>query len=138
MRDRASQKRAADPVGETAKNLARQAARKAADPEGFKEIARRSRRKRRGQIEPPTRPMPANCEVCTKPREGKSLHEEHDHDTGLFRGWACGSCNTAIGKLGDTEAGVMRAVVFLRAAPSRRILDIEQKAADGWVGRGGW
>lgn len=43
-------------------------------------------------------------------------HIDHDHDTGLIRGVLCGSCNTAIGVLGDNEAGVMRALEYLRAA----------------------
>lgn len=38
---------------------------------------------------------------------------DHCHHTGLFRGWLCGKCNTAIGKLGDTLEGVKRAVAYL-------------------------
>jgi Recombination endonuclease VII len=88
-----------------------------------RERGRLWRRKQRGQIEGPTRPMPDACEVCDRGREGRSLHEDHDHVTGLFRGWLCYPCNTALGKLGDTVEGVMRAVEYLRAVASRRLLD---------------
>lgn len=39
------------------------------------------------------------CYVCG--RTGK-LHIDHDHETGRIRGLACGTCNRAIGILGDT------------------------------------
>lgn len=65
-------------------------------------------RRRRGQTEPPTRLMPDACEGCGKPRDSKSLAADHDHTTGLFRGWFCLNCNTAFGKLGDSPTEVMR------------------------------
>lgn len=39
---------------------------------------------------------------------------DHDHTTGKFRGWLCNNCNLGIGKLGDCEAGVIRALNYLR------------------------
>ena len=38
---------------------------------------------------------------------------DHCHDTGIVRGLLCNGCNTAIGQLGDTPEGVMRAVNYL-------------------------
>ena len=51
----------------------------------------------------PTRPEPAACEACgAQPR--KRLNLDHDHGTGMFRGWLCWGCNVALGKLGDSIA----------------------------------
>jgi hypothetical protein len=62
----------------------------------------------------PTRPVPAACECCGKPeRGGKALALDHDHATNEFRGWLCALCNTAIGKLGDSREGVLRALAYL-------------------------
>jgi hypothetical protein len=66
----------------------------------------------------PTRPDPGVCECCGElPSMGaKRLSLDHDHVLGVFRGWLCGPCNTAIGKLGDCLEGVMRAVAYLQRA----------------------
>ncbi len=63
----------------------------------------------------PTRPMPTNCECCEKPDLvlSATLHLDHDHANGKFRGWLCGPCNRAIGQLGDTVDGVRRALEYL-------------------------
>lgn len=54
------------------------------------------------------------CEICEEFTE--HLVVDHDHVTGALRGRLCTGCNTAIGKLGDTPEGVMRAVRYLEAA----------------------
>lgn len=61
----------------------------------------------------PTRPESALCECCQKPPRRGSLHLDHCHETGKFRGWLCSRCNMAIGKLGDTKAALIRAVKYL-------------------------
>jgi hypothetical protein len=81
-----------------------------ANPEAQQAIYKRYQRKKRGQIEAPTRPMPELCECCIK--SGKMV-EDHNHITGKFRGWLCFMCNTSIGKLGDTPEGVTKALVYL-------------------------
>lgn len=64
-----------------------------------------------------TRPEPERCECCgSEPNMGARLRFDHDHVTGAFRGWLCGKCNTAIGKLGDDIAGVERALRYLKRA----------------------
>lgn len=78
-----------------------------------REKAREYVRKRRGCPEP-TRPCPDYCECCGSPPGKCALHLDHCHTTGKFRGWLCGNCNTAIGKLGDDEAGLERALRYLR------------------------
>jgi hypothetical protein len=42
------------------------------------------------------RERPTICEVCNMESE-KTLHFDHNHETGEFRGWICGPCNRAIG-----------------------------------------
>ena len=70
-------------------------------------------RRRRGQVEAPTRPKPESCECCGGPPTKKGLVEDHCHETGKFRGWLCSPCNTGIGQLGDTHEGVLKALEYL-------------------------
>lgn len=71
--------------------------------------------KRLGYPEP-THPCPDRCELCDKPPKGtRGLHLDHCHSTGKFRGWLCQSCNTALGKLGDSIDGLNKALAYLRA-----------------------
>lgn len=46
-------------------------------------------------------------------QRGHLLCFDHDHETGVFRGWLCHNCNKAIGLLGDTVEGVKKAVRYL-------------------------
>ena len=65
----------------------------------------------------PTRPRPDLCECCGKPEGGnRRLALDHCHETEAFRGWLCWHCNTAIGRLGDTMAGLQRAMDYLKGA----------------------
>jgi len=59
----------------------------------------------------PTRPQPAACECCGF--LAASLHLDHCHTTGKFRGWLCVSCNRGIGLLQDCLSGVSKAVDYL-------------------------
>lgn len=69
-------------------------------------------RKRSG-LPDPTRPCPDVCECCGG-RSERSLHLDHCHKTGQFRGWLCFMCNSGIGKLGDDISSLERAVAYLR------------------------
>ena len=46
---------------------------------------------------------PDTCELCGGPPDGRwgTLSCDHDHPTGVLRGWLCSTCNMAIGCLGD-------------------------------------
>lgn len=70
-------------------------------------------RKKRGQVNGPTRPMPDSCEICDKLRMFDALSEDHDHETGLFRGWLCKKCNGVLGAAGDTHEKVSRYTDYL-------------------------
>jgi hypothetical protein len=60
----------------------------------------------------PVRPEPAQCECCGQ-RQKARLALDHCHLTGIFRGWLCRMCNTAIGLLRDNP---ILAVVYLQRA----------------------
>lgn len=50
------------------------------------------------------------CGICKK---STRLSIDHDHKTGRVRGLLCTSCNTAIGKLGDSIEGIQAAMDYL-------------------------
>ena len=45
--------------------------------------------------------------------EETSVHFDHDHETGEFRGFLCHCHNTGLGKIGDNLAGAAAAVQYL-------------------------
>lgn len=57
---------------------------------------------------------PDSCEICGLV---KPLVMDHDHESGNFRGWLCTPCNTGLGKLGDSIAGLQRAIEYLKPLP---------------------
>jgi hypothetical protein len=95
------------------KTRARLARYYAAHPERVKAASVRSWRKRAG-IPAAERPKPAHCELCAVAADGVRMHLDHDHASGKFRGWLCSRCNMAIGVLGDTVAGLEKALAYLR------------------------
>lgn len=52
------------------------------------------------------------CEMCREVL--KRICVDHDHTTGAVRGLLCNGCNGALGRLGDNEAGLLRALAYLR------------------------
>lgn len=108
--------------GQREKLAAKTAQWKAENPDKVQDYLSRTRETRRIQGTranwrrkglQPTRRCPANCECCGGDNNGRTLHLDHDHVTGKFRGWLCTCCNTGIGKLGDSIAGVRRALAYL-------------------------
>ncbi len=54
------------------------------------------------------------CGICKGVTPGpKSWHIDHDHKTRKVRGILCHSCNTGLGLLGDTIAGLQQAMAYL-------------------------
>jgi hypothetical protein len=75
-----------------------------------------ARGKRPGREYPePTRKMPKRCECCGRASR-RALALDHCHRSSKFRGWLCVPCNAGIGMLGDTPAGVLRALRYLKRA----------------------
>lgn len=69
-------------------------------------------------------PVPSNhsCPICNrlehqvKGRGGKKSGAwccDHDHSTGLFRGWLCHDCNRGIGNLGDDVNRLQNALNYI-------------------------
>ena len=57
------------------------------------------------------------CPLCNRPftNTGDTTpHVDHCHATGIVRGILCNGCNTALGKLGDTEDAILRVLDYLR------------------------
>lgn len=97
-------------------------------PQGLMQARDRARRKRArdgGYVMPPherdcpPRPQDGRCQSCRKPTGIDTLCMDHDHQTGMFRGWVCTECNKALGLLGDTIAGLEMALSYLRGAYER-------------------
>lgn len=70
-----------------------------ANPEKYRKYSLKSGRKK---LPTPSRPCPNYCEMCLRPAGKRALHLDHCHTTNTFRGWLCGGCNTAFGRLGDS------------------------------------
>jgi len=51
------------------------------------------------------------CAICQKPAaQGKLLHVDHCHSTGLVRGLLCHQCNWYLGKV-DADAGLLSRLI---------------------------
>ena len=60
------------------------------------------------------RPRPKFCEVCDRPPDnGKSLHYDHCHDRGHFRGWICRGCNLTLGYVNHDPALLLKLHAYL-------------------------
>jgi hypothetical protein len=53
------------------------------------------------------------CEACGSDNDGKALHIDHDHTTGVVRGVLCRPCNHAIGLLLDDPARLRAAANYI-------------------------
>ena len=64
-------------------------------------------------IEIPNRPHPESCECCGNISE-RTLHLDHCHNTGRFRGWCCHQCNTGNGIADNPKLLRLRALYVER------------------------
>ena len=72
----------------------------------------RGARKRKYKIIEAGRPPPAHCEICG---EDVKLFFDHDHISGLFRGWLCHLCNVMLGMAKDNPERLRRGANYLEA-----------------------
>jgi len=57
------------------------------------------------------------CKVCLEPFSStKSTHVDHNHITNTVRAVLCGSCNTALGHLRESDFILQRLLAYLRWA----------------------
>lgn len=55
------------------------------------------------------------CAIC-KLSDEKTMHIDHDHETGKVRGILCSQCNQGIGLLRENQSSIARAIQYLLAA----------------------
>lgn len=70
-------------------------------------------KQRANQISLAPYPPPNICEICGK--SGETLHFDHDHITGWFRGWLCLRCNLTLGNVQDDVELLERMISYLQA-----------------------
>ena len=73
------------------------------------------------------------CALCGRaPRVGRSLHVDHNHETGAVRGLLCFRCNVGIGHLGEDTLRIADAIVYL--ARGRQALEPDRAERALFVG----
>ena len=80
-------------------------------------------------------PQPAAGTPCACCKRIDKLFCDHDHATGKFRAWICRNCNSGIGQLGDSEAGLKQALAYLARTNSRLISPRDNKNHDNDCGQ---
>lgn len=60
-------------------------------------------------------PRPELCEVC-KETSTRTLHLDHCHRSGAFRGWLCHNCNLTLGMAKDSIPRLRALIAYLEAA----------------------
>ena len=77
----------------------------------------RGRKKRQRAMDLETmagKPRPEICDVCGgAPDKGKSLHFDHCHQHGHFRGWICRECNLVLGHVHDDPERLRKLIDYL-------------------------
>lgn len=85
---------------------------------------RKKARMQTAKLKKVTAPPPDDhvCPVCLRDKDGikgtdhKSHNSwclDHNHDTGMFRGWLCHQCNRMLGMAKDNVATLRRAITYL-------------------------
>lgn len=75
------------------------------------------RRTRLGIVNPTSERKVGNCDICGQ--HSDPLRLDHDHQTGLARGWLCNACNLGIGKLQDSVDVLRKAIAYLESHSGR-------------------
>jgi hypothetical protein len=68
------------------------------------------------------RPRPDVCDICAgPPDEGRSLHYDHCHQTGSFRGWLCRECNLMLGNSRDNPQRLRDGAAYLEGILTNKV-----------------
>jgi endogenous inhibitor of DNA gyrase (YacG/DUF329 family) len=60
------------------------------------------------------RKKPKQCELCGR---GGKICFDHDHKTGLFRGWICHNCNASLGLIEDNTQTLELMIKYIQNNP---------------------
>lgn len=60
-------------------------------------------------------PNNGRCQICDETSD-RLLHLDHDHETGVIRGWLCQKCNRGLGLFQDSPERLKQALTYLEAA----------------------
>lgn len=97
---RAQAKRRSSKPHVKARNAERYRQKKLFDPDRLKREVARTKELREAKFTALAgRPRPDKCEICSG---GGKISFDHSHKTGKFRGWICGTCNSALGMVRDS------------------------------------
>ncbi len=68
-------------------------------------------RKQAGIVDATGETRSGPCDICTT--AVRTLHLDHDHATGLTRGWLCQKCNRGLGHFNDSADLLLAAGAYL-------------------------
>jgi hypothetical protein len=93
----------------------REAHRQYVGTDTYKESQKRKRIKLYINLEAEAgRPRPDICDICSGPPDkGSSIHYDHCHQTGRFRGWICRECNLMLGNARDNPQRLRDGAAYL-------------------------
>lgn len=70
------------------------------------------------------------CAICRRPpREGATLHVDHEHDTERVRGLLCFTCNNALGDFEDDPAALRAALSYLARGDEPEVTERARRRA---------
>ena len=74
------------------------------------------------KVKQASRPKPDKCEVCGALGSDfkKGLCFDHDHSTGLFRGWLCTRCNVALGMVKENIELLQALIDYIKSGRDLR------------------
>jgi Recombination endonuclease VII len=96
------------------KAIAAVIARQKENPEATRAYNRAWHRRNRERQAP--RPRPSMCELCGR---GGRICFDHCHQSGQFRGWLCGKCNTTLGLVDDNPLVLVALTKYLKTHHKR-------------------
>jgi hypothetical protein len=88
------------------------------DPERYAAVKRKMNANRLAlQVKQAGRPRPDSCEICSKTSIRRATSTpvvfDHDHTTGVFRGWICDRCNKVLGLVKDDSVLLLQLADYL-------------------------